>query len=759
MTMPRSAQHRASTQADRASDRASGCKPSKSCEFSQLETGGVEERSLRVPALMLTGLALLAMCSSACTGDGTHEDPVDPARGSAVDSASAEAVANAPWEQQLDPGPLTKASMREHPLGQAWVIDPDKLDEPLELAIDQAEARGYTVIDLGDSWRPYIFTDKTPGLEDRSDNSYASRYTDLANDRTDHDGDPLADHEHNYLELYGIPPSLTVVLEEWRDLASVEQCLSDADYDPSVFDPSIGTISYRKKSGDKRLRSWRWAKSKLEKDMRKAKLGDAAKAGDYSAAAEVPALKRSYENFVALDREVQLIRNTQIRLGCEKLFNENDGAGAFKEGNFDGSTTHGLANFEKKHDVMGWGHFTADNISVLALSPREAVYVRLIRVLTERVVSSAGILEDGSARDWKSNFTYTDEDGGEHGLRDLTTEFTEAAILALELGDPDKALAVLERLEQLAQDDPDHPERFGELLVAVKLPERPAYYAENMGFFTVIDRGDVWYDFPYDEDGSKRSQPRKRHPHLTLYVRYQDQKIPLVHWRTTIGSWRTEMEDGQEYYAYKNSDVGDRVWQTVMAAPVWIPPTSTPTKSLTKLKNVKGRMKRVVNYDETGPGYMSAYGLVAGYHVKLHEKKDGTTSVYDNQIRTHGSVDYMSILRRYSHGCHRLYNMNAVRMFSMILQHREYVRVGQTQVGAVRKFEYKDAEYVMKLPTRGYKYELVEPISVTVTEGRVRGTRQKPYEDMMPKPGVEYEVSEGEADATAEAPPATPTPQ
>ncbi|PRP90907.1 hypothetical protein ENSA5_59820 [Enhygromyxa salina] len=708
--------------------------------------------------LGLAALALAAVCSGACSSDGAREDPVDPAHGGAAEPPSAEAVADTFWEQELDPGPVTKTSLREHELGEAWVIDPDELDEPRKLAIDQAEARGYTVIDLGDSWRPYIFSHKTPGAEDHSDNAYASRYIDLANDRTDHDGDPLAEHEHNYLELYGIPPSLSVVLDEWRALPELEQCLTDAGYDGSSFDPSIGSIIYKRNAGGKRLRKWKSARSRLEKDMRKAKLDDAVAAKDYAAAAEVEGLEKRYQRFAAIDREIQVIRNAQIRFRCEELFNERDGQGKFEAGNFDSSTTHALANFEKKHDVMGWGHITADNLAVLALSPREAVYARLVRVLTERVVSAAGIVEDGSARDWKPDFRYEDAEGNEHALRDLATEFTAAAIETLTLTDPDTAFAQLERLEQLAKDDPDHPEAFGELLVAIKLPELPPYYSDEMAFSTVIDRGDVWYDFPWDEEGNKSSQPRRRKPKLTLYVSYEGQRIPLVHWGTTIGSWRSELHEGKEYYAYKNSDVGDRVWQTIMAAPVWIPPEGTPTKSLTKRKNVGGKMKRVVNYDETGPGYMSAYGLVAGYHVKLHTKKDGTVSAFDNQIRTHGSVDYMSILRRYSHGCHRLYNMNAVRMFSMILQHREYRREGQTQVGAGRKFEYNGKQYSMRLPTRGYKYELVEPVPVTVTEGRVRGTRQHPYKEMMPKPGVDYSdeddadeppLEPGEAQGTA----------
>lgn len=704
----------------------------------------------------LLGVALFAMIG--CSGDAAREDPIDPAR--QADAAAGEAGDSSrepevDWDRELDPGPLTKTSMREHPAKVAWVIDPQKLDAPRKLPIDQAEARGYTVIDLGDNWRPYIFTHKTPGVDNYSENAYAARYLDLANDRTNADGDPLAEHQRNHLELYGIPPTLSVVLDEWRLLPEIEQCLSEAGYDGSHFDPAVGSIAYQKKAGPKRLRSWRWAKSKLEKDMRKAGLGDAAAAGDYAAAAAVPELKKSYEYFRGFDREVQIIRNAQIRFRCEKLFNEHSGRGKFELGDFDAGTTHALANFEKKHAVMGWGHFTSDNLAVLALSPREAVHARLLRVLTERVVSAAGIVEDGSARDWQPDFRYTDEHGNEHSLRDLASEFSQAAIATLELGDPETALARLEALEQLAVDDPDHPERFGELLVALELPELPPYYSEEMELSAVIDRGDVWYDFPWDEAGNQMAQPRQRMPKLTLYVTYRDQKIPLVHWRTTIGSWRSELRQGKEYYAYKNSDVGDRVWQTIMAAPVWIPPESTPTGSLTKLKRVDGKLRRVVNYDETGPGYMSAYGLVAGYHVKLTPKSDGTVSVYDNQIRTHGSVDYMSILRRYSHGCHRLYNVNAVRMFSMILQHRAYVREGQTKIGAGRSFESGGKTYVMRLDTRGYKFELVEPIPISVTEGRIRGTRRTPYKEMMPKPGVDY--SDGESDESVE-PPLEPTP-
>ena len=46
----------------------------------------------------------------------------------------------------------------------------------------------------------------------------------------------------------------------------------------------------------------------------------------------------------------------------------------------------------------------------------------------------------------------------------------------------------------------------------------------------------------------------------------------------------------------------------------------------------------------------------------------------------------------------------------------------------------------MKIPSRGYKYELVQPIPVMVTEGRVRGKRGSPITTAMKKPGAEPAV-------------------
>ena len=185
-----------------------------------------------------------------------------------------------------------------------------------------------------------------------------------------------------------------------------------------------------------------------------------------------------------------------------------------------------------------------------------------------------------------------------------------------------------------------------------------------------IDRGDVWYDFPFDAAGVRQPQPRERFPTFTLYVKWRGERVPLVRWRTTIGGWRGELAaDGQEYYRYKGSDVGPRVWRHIVAAPVWIPPASSPLGSMVKEKLVTGMYTRVTNYDETGPGYLSAYGLVAAIHEEMRKGPDGAR-FFDNGIRTHGSFDYMSLRGRFSHGCHRLNNQLALRLFSFVLGHR-----------------------------------------------------------------------------------------
>jgi len=149
----------------------------------------------------------------------------------------------------------------------------------------------------------------------------------------------------------------------------------------------------------------------------------------------------------------------------------------------------------------------------------------------------------------------------------------------------------------------------------------------------------------------------------------------------------------------------------------------------------------IVNTRVMGPGYQSAYGLVMGIHID--PKRGG----FDNQIRTHGSVDYTSIARRFSHGCHRLVNNRAVRLFDFVLRHQQFKRVGDVPLNLKKRFEVDDEVYKYQIKTRGYYYELAEPIAVNVLEGKVMGEVKKPVTAYVRKPGVDYGEDLGVGDA------------
>jgi hypothetical protein len=282
---------------------------------------------------------------------------------------------------------------------------------------------------------------------------------------------------------------------------------------------------------------------------------------------------------------------------------------------------------------------------------------------------------------------------------------------------------------------------FAWLKVAARLPPLPEYYGPAMELSAEIDRGDVWYDFPFDAKGQRLPQPREHFPTFTLYVKWRGEKVPLIRWRTTVGGWRSELaSDGQEYYRFKGSDVGPRVWHHIVAAPVWIPPTSSPLASFVKEKRVNGIYQRVTNYDETGPGFLSAYGLAAAIHEEMRRGPDGPT-FFDNGIRTHGSFDYLSLRGRFSHGCHRLYNVQAMRLFSFVLAHRRMRVTGSVPLGFRRVFYSQGDVFEMRLPSRGFYYELDPPLPVNVLEGNVKGQLRKPIAGYVRKPGVQYASS------------------
>ena len=582
--------------------------------------------------------------------------------------------------------------------------------------MDEARSYGLTIVDLSDDWVPYIFWDQSPGKDDYAKNTYQETYVALANDRIDVDRVKLDKHERNYLEVFGIPPTLGVLRKRFID-DDKEACFKELDYE--TFKQYHGSIRVVDPAGSSRdQKKFYGARGAYNTALRQAGVKTLEELLKH------PKHKAVAEKYQTHKWRQDALRGAQKRLVCEKLFGKR--TPSLKPGVMNWTVRQALRRFERKHNVYGWGMLLKDTLAAMGRTSRENNFESLKRVLTVRVVGATGVLEDGTI----TKSTYKKADGTKIKVRNMIAEMTDAIIEALGLTDADKAYDFLTAHEAAA---------YKRFFVAVRLPKLPEYYSDNMDLEMVIHRGDVWYDFPnkFNAGGRIIRQGRSSYPSQTLYVKWKDQRIPLVRWRTTIGGWQPEMRNGFEYYKYKVSDIGPRVWKNIVAGPVWVPPHNTPPDDMVKRRVVRGRSQRIVGHHTFGPGYASAYGLVAAFHV--------TKAGHDNQVRTHGTVNYMSInsSQGFSHGCHRLYNYRAVRLFSFVLRHRPFERKGQSKLSYQHRFDFQGEEFQLDLRTRGYYYEMTPPVPVNVLEGNIRGTLQQPVEKYIKKPTKMYQEDLG----------------
>lgn len=595
-----------------------------------------------------------------------------------------------------------------------------------------AQQQGYDLVNFRDDWTPFLFQPQTDTAGRKLPNRYRRIFIGLANDKIDGDGRKLPKKEKNFLEVFGIPPSLGVLHARYEKDREAS-CHAQIDYD---FMGTMERIKYRSdRSLKKHKRKLRKMARQVDKAMQKAGVSTFAELREKKVSRDIRKAMDAIEDQTAQER---LLAEIEKRLNCDGHNNERF---KHKEGKLDRGLRLAVRRFQRKHKIYEHTNLKKETMKTMAQPPIVTNHMGLRRALEERVVDAAHILEDGTFKGKKPP-TYVGSDGETHPLRNLVKEFTDATMQQLGIDTPEGAEAFMKRRN--AGD-------FKWLTVGVKFPPLPEYYSDRMALDIVIDRGDVFYDPPWNDEGKKRKQYRKRLPKFSVYTTWRDQRIRLAYWPTTIGGWRAEIHaDGHEYYAYKQSYVGERLIKKVIAGPTWVPPESTPLRSLAKRRYVNGGGQNVVNYSELGPGYLSAYGLVAGYFTK------GSRD-YDQGIRAHGSSDYMSIRspERYSHGCHRLLNHLSVRVYGFILNHRRIIVEGDQKLRHSRVFYYKGETYNLRLPTRGFRYTLDPPVKVKVLRGRVRGKRRRPVQGLMKIPDKKYpkeEEEEEEAETPEDAP-------
>jgi len=659
----------------------------------------------------LVFIAFLALSACGC-------EELSPADGVPADEAPAPVEADV--EPTPDEEPPESVDARPPPLAEPV---PLYAAGQTERDIDAATSRedGFVLLDLGESWTPYLFTEQSTANEERVEHAYRETYLALSRGEFPEDHHGARAERDKYLELYGIMPTLGLLRERFRRVRDLE-CAEELDLTPlEEFD---GFIRYTNNNAARRSAShFAYLERQVASYVADQGVEDES-ALDESALEERQ--RRALREYRETRPRVEAIRAAQARLECEGYF---EGKGDHIEGGLDWATHEALAEFERRHRVYGWGFIGRDTLERLRQSPMELEREAVVRVLTERAMHSLGVLEDGSVES-----TFENRAGEEVPVPNLEAATRQAVIDGLGLTTPEATLDFIEGLGELVPGE--------ERVVAIAAPELPEYYSGDMDIHVQIDRGDVWYEFPYDNDGGERGQPVQRRPRTSVFVRWRGQDIRVARFGTTIGGWRTEQIDGEVWWRYKNSPVGRRVWHQIVSAPVWMPPPSTPSRDLVyRVPRRSGADQYRVNLHETGPSYASAYGLVAAYHRMYSENEDGTIELRgDEGIRSHGSVDYMSIMRRHSHGCHRLHNHIAVRLMSWVLAHRPHRRVGHQQTAFHRTIEHDGFTYQLDIERGGYVFDLEEPIRVNVLEGRIRGSRSTPIEQPLPRFDDELEA-------------------
>ncbi|MBK8172916.1 MAG: hypothetical protein IPK60_21640 [Sandaracinaceae bacterium] len=582
-----------------------------------------------------------------------------------------------------------------------------------------ASTEGYIILDLGEEWTPYLFSERGSEAEPIQPSSFRVNYLALARGEFPNNQHGDRAREDEYLELYGIAPTLKLLRTRFH---AVNDNACEHTLDLTALAAFNGAANNGQSDAVARRDAQRF--DLLQVQVRRLLARNHAETLDTldrtTLRAEDRDLLTQYDRVAP--RQLA-IRAAQTRLECEGFFR---GVGRVSRGAIDWASHLALAKFEKRNRVYGWGALSRDTLEALRKTPFELEREAVVRVLTERAMQALGVLEDGSI----TQFRYRGRDGAQHPIRNMEAEVQAAVVEAFGLATPESTLAFLDGLGEMPSDAPRW--------VAIHGPELPEYYAGDMDLTVEIDRGDVWYDFPYDEQGNELPQSVERRPRTTIFTSYMGQRIPLARFGTTIGGWRTEFVDGVEWWKYKGSPFGPVVWTEIVSAPVWLPPETTPPKSLLnrtpRSRRRQNPLPYEVDYHETGPSYASAYGLVAAYHHPYAETEGGDLRLMgDEGIRSHGSVDYMSIMRRHSHGCHRLHNHIAVRLMSFVLAHRPHHRIGQQHINFQRDLEYQEETYHMEIREGGYVFNLDRPIRVEVLEGRVRGELQRPVEVLIPK--------------------------
>ncbi len=312
-----------------------------------------------------------------------------------------------------------------------------------------AEPAGYTLVDFSDDWTPYILAPQMSAEGTPLLNRYRHVFLGEANDLLDDDGEPLPPGAKNYLELYGIPPSLSVLRA--RFLQDAEHPCHDQESADAL--EAVETVSYvAPESVRKEEHRLARIRAELEIARRKAKVATLDELVEKQPQ-QAPKLKLLAKRAA----EKPAMAAVERRLTCEGLLTPKM---KHQTSIYDEPMRLAVRSFQQKHMIYESNYLRKKTVEALAKPLLDNDYEGLVRALRERVVSGAAVVEDGTAGTPKNP------------SRDLADEYTKVAIDQLGLTTADTALAFFKR---------HGAEEWKSFRVAVKLPPRPEYYSDDDG--------------------------------------------------------------------------------------------------------------------------------------------------------------------------------------------------------------------------------------------------------------------------------------
>jgi hypothetical protein len=214
---------------------------------------------------------------------------------------------------------------------------------------------GQLVLDLGEDWVPYIFTERSLPTDERTPQSYRSTYLALARGEFPNDIHGARAKKDRYLEVFGILPTLNLVRDRFRETQR-QDCISKIDLEPlKLYERIIPYIDMAKARRDSA--TFVAIDRRLKQLMQKQGVDTPDKLDTAKLSAGDKANLRQYEK---MGPTQVLIRAAQTRLQCEGFLKAQ-----FLEGGLDWATNDAIAAFEKKHRVFGWGFVTKDSVEAL----------------------------------------------------------------------------------------------------------------------------------------------------------------------------------------------------------------------------------------------------------------------------------------------------------------------------------------------------------------------------------------------------------